>query len=419
MNAPAASPGTVLVVNSGASSLKFALYPRPPAGAGPVAPIAAITRGRVDGLQAGGTPRLCLAGQPPRELDTAAGTESTRHAAAHEALQAHLAEVATEAPVRAVAHRIVHGGPHYRAPVALDDAVLALLATLEPLAPLHQPYNLAGVRALRRAYPDRLQLACFDTAFHATLPRLEQRYALPAALHEQGLRRYGFHGLSYQAAMAALRRNGAPADGRVLMAHLGRGASLCGAQGGHSVTTTMGFSVLDGLVMGSRCGQLDPGIVLHLWRQGWTLADVERLLYRESGLVGVSGLSADLAELREAATGGHAQAQLAIDLFDQCLRREAGGLSAELGGLDLLAFTGDIGTHDAQTRAELARGLSHLGIRLDADANRATDGAAPQPIHAADSAVEVWVVPPDEGRVAAEAAWAMLDRLPAGRTAPA
>lgn len=430
MNATAPPLGTVLVVNSGSSSLKFALYLRGQAGA---EPRRAVTRGQVDGLQAGGTPRLCLPGQPPRELDTAAGTESTRHAAALEALQAHLAAAAPEAQVLAVAHRIVHGGPHYRAPVALDDAVLALLGTLEPLAPLHQPYNLAGVRALRRAWPSCLHVACFDTSYHRTLPRLEQRYALPAALHEQGLRRYGFHGLSYEAAMATLRRRSERASGRVLMAHLGSGASLCGAQGGQSVTTTMGFSALDGLMMGSRCGQLDPGIVLHLWRQGWAIADVERLLYRESGLVGVSGLSADLRTLRQAASAGHAPAQLAIELFDHRLRREAGGLCATLGGLDVLAFTGGIGAHDPATRAELAQGLAHLGVRLDAAANRAARSdppredvgappddareAAPVPIHAADSAVEVWVVPPDAGRTAAAAAWGVLDALPVGRTA--
>ena len=213
------------------------------------------------------------------------------------AMQDHLRRSAPTVQVMAVAHRIVHGGPHFRAPVVLDEAVLAMLGTLEPLAPLHQPHNLAGVRALRRAYPGLPQIGCFDTAFHASLPRIEQRYALTDDLHEQGLRRYGFHGLSYQYVMQALQRRSAAANGHVLMAHLGSGASLCAASGGISVATSMGFSALDGLVMGSRCGQLDPGIVLHLWRQGWSLAQVENLLYRESGLRGVSGLSADLREL--------------------------------------------------------------------------------------------------------------------------
>lgn len=408
----AAALNTVLVVNSGSSSLKFALYPRSTGDEPPQA----LARGQVDGLQPGGTLQLRLPGQAAQAL-APAGADGNRHGAALAALQAHVDRAAPRARVQAVAHRIVHGGPHYRAPVALDDAVLALLATLEPMAPLHQPYNLAGVRALRAAYPNCLQVACFDTSFHSTLPRLEQRYALPTALHEQGLRRYGFHGLSYQSVMGALKRRSDKALGRVLMAHLGSGASVCAAQGGLSIATSMGFSALDGLVMGSRCGQLDPGIVLHLWRQGWTVAEVEKLLYRESGLVGVSGLSADLRELRAAARAGHTQAQTAIDLFDYRLRREAGSLGAVLGGLDLLAFTGGIGEHDHATRAELVHGLAYLGVRLDAAANRAAAGEAIAPIHAADSSAEVWVVPTDEGRVAADAAWHLLDSLPVGRTA--
>ena len=402
----------VLVVNAGSSSLKFALYPRNATDA----PALALARGQVEGLQPGGVLQLSLPGQAAQVLSTV-GPDDNRHAVALAALQAHVSAAAPQARVQAVAHRIVHGGPHYRAPVALDDAVLALLATLEPMAPLHQPYNLAGVRALRAAYPGCLQVACFDTSFHSTLPRLEQRYALPTALHEQGLRRYGFHGLSYQSVMSSLRRHSEKALGRVLMAHLGSGASACAAQGGQSVATSMGFSALDGLVMGSRCGQLDPGIVLHLWRQGWTVAEVEKLLYRESGLVGVSGLSADMRELRAAARAGHAQAQMAIDLFDYRLRREAGSLSAVLGGLDVLAFTGGIGEHDPATRAELVHGLAYLGVRLDAAANRAAGGETATPIHAADSSAEVWVVPTDEGRIAADAAWQLLDRLPVGRTA--
>ncbi len=412
----------VLVVNAGSSSLKFALYPRGDAtgtSGGLHDSTAALARGQVDGLQPGGQARLCSDGEAPRAI-AMDGDDSRRHDHALVAMQAHLADSAPTVQVVAVAHRIVHGGPHFRAPVVLDDAVLAMLGTLEPLAPLHQPHNLAGVRALRRAWPKLPQIGCFDTAFHASLPRIEQRYALPADLHEQGLRRYGFHGLSYQFVMQALQRRSAAASGRVLMAHLGSGASLCAASGGLSVATSMGFSALDGLVMGSRCGQLDPGIVLHLWRQGWTLAQVENLLYRESGLRGVSGLSGDLRELRRAADDGHVAAQTAIDVFDHRLRRESGALAAVLGGLDLIAFTGGIGEHDARTRADLIHALAHLDVQLDGAANDAARGDAVAAIHTPGSRVEVWVVPTDEGRVAADAAWTLLDRspTPAARRVP-
>ncbi|MDP4299777.1 acetate/propionate family kinase [Leptothrix discophora] len=411
-SAPAAASGApqpaVLVVNAGSSSLKFALYPRGDAsGLHDRSP--AFARGQIDGLQPGGSARLSIEGQPARPIEMD-GDDSRHHDTALRAMQDHLAARAPTVQVVAVAHRIVHGGPHFRAPVVLDDAVLAMLGTLEPLAPLHQPHNLAGVRALRRAWPGLPQIGCFDTAFHASLPKLEQRYALPADLHEQGLRRYGFHGLSYQFVMQALQRRSERASGRVLMAHLGSGASLCAASGGLSVASSMGFSALDGLMMGSRCGQLDPGIVLHLWRQGWTLAQVENLLYRESGLRGVSGLSGDLRELRRATAEGHAAAQSAIDLFDYRLRREAGALGAVLGGIDLIAFTGGIGEHDAQTRAELVHGLAHLDVQLDNAANEAARGDRVMAVHLPGSRVEVWVVPTDEGRVAADAAWTLLDR---------
>ncbi|HMZ02486.1 MAG TPA: acetate/propionate family kinase, partial [Burkholderiaceae bacterium] len=324
------------------------------------------------------------------------------------AMREFIASAAPQARVVAVAHRIVHGGSFCTEPVVLDDALLARLATLEPLAPLHQPYNLAGVRALQRAYPELAQVGCFDTAFHAGMPALEQRYALPRALHDEGLRRYGFHGLSYEYLMQVLRRHSERATGRVLMAHLGSGASLCAARSGRSIASSMGFSALDGLMMGSRCGQLDPGILLHLWRAGWELPKVERLLYKESGLLGVSGLSGDLRQLRAAARDGHAEAVEAIALFGHRLKRESGALVAALGGLDLLAFTGGIGEHDAAVRADLTEGLAYLGLRLDAEANQAADGSRSVPIHAPDSRVQIWVVPTDEGRVAAQAAWRLV-----------
>ncbi len=412
-SSPSSANDAVLVVNAGSSTLKFALYPREtPREGGSAYPGAypgAYAGGQIDGLQPGGQLRLCPADGAARALDApAAANDRERFDLALAAMRAHLAATAPQAQVVAVAHRIVHGGSFCTEPVALDDALIERLATLEPLAPLHQPHNLAGVRALQRAYPALMQVGCFDTAFHAGMPALEQRYALPRALHDEGLRRYGFHGLSYEYLMQVLRRHSERATGRVLMAHLGSGASLCAARSGRSIASSMGFSALDGLMMGSRCGQLDPGILLHLWRAGWELARVERLLYKESGLLGVSGLSGDLRQLRTAARDGHAEAVEAIALFGHRLKRESGALVATLGGLDLLAFTGGIGEHDAQVRADLAEGLAYLGVRLDAEANLAADGSRSLPIHAPDSRVQVWVVPTDEGRIAAQAAWRLL-----------
>ncbi|PXW96991.1 acetate kinase [Sphaerotilus hippei] len=417
------SDRAVLVVNAGSSSLKFALYPHEaPVGPGGeadhAAASAALAAGQLEGLQPGGQLRLCPADGPVRVLDSPAD-EHDRYALALDAMLQHVQHAAPGVAVAAVAHRIVHGGPNFRAPVVLTDAVLAELATLEPLAPLHQPHNLAGVRALRRREPALLQVGCFDTAFHAGMPEVEHRFALPESLHEQGVRRYGFHGLSYDFVMhSLLHTSPIRSQGRVLMAHLGNGASLCAARGGRSIATSMGFSALDGLVMGTRCGTLDAGVLLHLWRQGWSLAEVERLLYRDSGLLGVSGRSADMRELHRLADAGDVAARRAIEVFVYRLRREAGGLTTVLGGLDLLACTGGIGEHDARIRAELAHGLVHLGVQLDEAANQAARGDRIEPIHGPGSAVEVWVVPTDEGRVAAQAAWALLDaRDGAARTA--
>ena len=383
--AAAPTEAAVLVVNAGSSTLKFALYPRSGDSAAEFAAHPSFASGQLDGLQPGGTLRLCPSGEVPIELPSPAD-EHARFAVALQALQQHVAERAPQAQLVAVAHRIVHGGGQFVAPVVLDDAALQRLAGLAPLAPLHQPHNLAGVVALREAFP-----------------------ALPQALHDEGIRRYGFHGLSYQYLMQVLPAFSARAGGRVLMAHLGSGASLCGAVGGRSVATTMGFSALDGLMMGSRSGALDPGVVLHLWRQGWTEAQVEKLLYKDSGLLGVSGLGADMRRLRRLAGQGRTRAQLAIDLFMHRLRRESGALAAVLGGLDVLVCTGGIGEHDAATRAAMAEALHFLGVSIDPQANAAATGDTVRAIHAADSAVEVWVVPTDEGRVAAQAAWALLD----------
>ena len=304
-----------------------------------------------------------------------------------------------------MAHRIVHGGERYSDSVLLDEAALDYLASLNPLAPLHQPHNLAGVRACQQAWPELPQVACFDTGFHSTLAPEEQLFALPQALRAQGIRRYGFHGLSYRYLAGRLQALSTRSGGRVLMAHLGNGASVCAMRDGRSIATSMGFSALDGLMMGTRSGALDPGVPLYLMQQGWSAQRIEDLLYRESGLLGVSGLSADMRTLRASAAPA---AHQAIALFEHRLRREAGALIACLGGLDLLAFTGGIGEHDAALRQAACRHLAYLGAALDPAANRDACGSRAMAIHAAGSAVEIWVVPTDEGRVAASDAAGLL-----------
>jgi acetate kinase len=392
MQAEAQGPAAVLALNAGSSSLKFGLY----AADGP-----ALWQGQFEGLQPGGTPRWRIGAAAARSLEVGAGGN------AFDAALARLVELLADTGERlvAVAHRIVHGGGRFVAPCRIDAAALHELEALNSLAPLHQPHNLAGVRACARAWPGVPQVGCFDTAFHATLPAVEQRLPLPRALAAQGIRRYGFHGLSYDYLSRTLARHTPRAGGRALLAHLGNGSSLCATVGGRSVATSMGFSALDGLMMGTRSGSLDPGVLLHLWRLGWDTPRIEQLLYEESGLQGVSGLSADMRTLR---ASSHADAAEAIALYTHRVRREAGAMIALLGGLDLLAYTAGIGEHDAVLRAEVAQSLGFIGLRLDARANAEARGDAVQPIHAADSTVEVWVVPTDEGRVAAQAAFAWL-----------
>jgi acetate kinase len=395
----------VLAVNAGSSSLKFSCYPL---AAGVVQ--ASVLNGNIQGLEPQGQPTLSwqFAGEAHQQaLNLPDGSAADRFAGALAALQ-RLLEVLPGLPaLTAVAHRVVHGGREHRASVVVTPAVLDALGQLNPLAPLHQPHNLAGIRAFAAAFPQLPQVACFDTAFHATLGPLETTFAIPHELTSEGVVRYGFHGLSYQFVMATLLAHTPRAQGRVLMAHLGNGASLCAAHGGKSVSTSMGFSALDGLMMGTRSGSLDAGVLLYLLAQGWDTAKVQRLLYSQSGLLGVSGVSADMRRLGQVAEGEGTEAQrarFAIDLFTHRVVREAGAMVATLQGLDVLAFSGGIGEHDAGLRARVAERLGWLGVRLDATANRAATGDAVAAIHAPDSAVEVWVIPTDEGRVAAEEA---------------
>ena len=305
--------------------------------------------------------------------------------------------------VIAIGHRVVHGGMRFAAPRRIDAALLTELDALCSLAPLHQPHNLAAIRAIAALAPDLPQVACFDTAFHHDKSEVAARLALPRALHEQGIRRYGFHGLSYEYIAGRLRTiDRELASGRVIAAHLGNGASLCAMRDGKSIDTTMGFTALDGLMMGTRCGTLDPGVVLHLQTQmGMSPAEIDDLLYRKSGLLGVSGISSDMRVLT--ADPGR-QAQEAVELFVWRAVREFGALIASLGGVDGIVFTAGIGENHAEIRKRICERLGWLGLSIDEDANAAN---APC-ISDRDSRVKVLVIPTDEERMIADHTLAVL-----------
>ena len=391
----------ILAVNAGSSTLKFSVHPLQNQGV-----LDPVLIGNIQGLEPAGQPRMDWIWQGQRHQRALPTIEGTPFERALHALHGLLAELPALPPLRAVAHRVVHGGHQYQHSVRITPEVLRALEQLNSLAPLHQPHNLAGIRAFTAAFPELPQVACFDTAFHATLPREESHYALPQTLADQGVRRYGFHGLSYQSIMGTLQSCSARAHERTLMAHLGNGASLCATLQGRSQATTMGFSALDGLVMGTRCGSIDPGVLLYLLEQGWDHDRIQALLYRQSGLLGVSGIAADMRTLRASTAPA---AQFAIELFTRRVVRATGELSACIGGLDVLAFSGGIGENDSLLRADVAQRLAYLGVRVDATLNaRPAHGHAAWAIHAPGSTVEVWVVPTDEGRVAAAEAAALV-----------
>jgi acetate kinase len=290
-----------------------------------------------------------------------------------------------------VGHRVVHGGPGHTQPVVVDAAVVAALQTLIPLAPLHQPHNVAPIRRLLDRAPDVPQVACFDTAFHRTNPDLAQRFALPEALHDAGVRRYGFHGLSYEYIASVLARFDARiASGRTIVLHLGNGASMCAMDAGRSVASSMGFTAVDGLMMGTRSGSLDPGVVLYLMDQrGLDARAVENLVYNESGLLGVSGISSDMRTLL---ASSDPRARLAIDLYCYRIRRELGSLAAALSGLDAIVFTGGIGENSAVIRERVCRDAAWLGVELDAAANAAGGPCISTPTARASA----WSIPTNE-----------------------
>jgi acetate kinase len=296
----------------------------------------------------------------------------------------------------AIGHRVAHGGPDYGEPVAIDADVIKRLEVLVPLAPLHQPSNLAPIRAIHDRRPELLQVACFDTAFHRGRSEAAQRFAIPDALHQEGVRRYGFHGLSYEYIAKALPRV-APeiADARVIVAHLGSGSSMCALRAGRSVDSTMGFTALDGLPMGTRSGQIDPGVLVYLLNaKGWNATRLERFLYNECGLKGLSGISNDMRDLL---ASEQPLAKVAVDYFIFRIVREAGALASIMGGVDGIVFTAGIGEKAAPIRGRVCRALAWLGLELDEAAN-ADHGPR---ISTAASRTSAWVVPTDEERMIA------------------
>ena len=381
---------TILALNAGSSSVKFSLFHVKDG------VIRAGQEGQVSGI--GQEARLKVAAsEGERAVDVPAGEG---HQGALEAIEAWLGQ--HRSGLRAVGHRVVHGGMQFDAPVAIDDGVLTAIEALVPLAPLHQPHAVDAIRAAQDLFPGVTQVACFDTAFHHGAPRVSQLYGLPRALSDEGVRRYGFHGLSYEFIAGRLREV-APelAGGRVVVAHLGNGASLCAMLAGQSVATTMGFTALDGLVMGTRCGALDPGVVPYLIRaKGMTAESVEHMLYEESGLLGVSGVASDMRALLASAD---ARAREAVDLFVYRIGRELGSLAAALGGLDGLVFTAGIGENADEIRARVCRDAAWLGIALDAGANRAGG-----PRISGAGAASAWVIPTDENLVIARHVTALI-----------
>ncbi|MDZ7783394.1 MAG: acetate/propionate family kinase [Halioglobus sp.] len=378
--------GTILALNVGSSSIKFAAYPA-------AGDAAAVLSGAITGI--GGSARL-ETGDPAAAARFGEIDVGEDHGELIPRLLSWLADDLAAHPPVAVGHRVVHGGPELDRPVLIDNDVLETLQALAPLAPRHQPGNLAGVRAVAATRPDLPQVACFDTAFHRSMSRVARLFALPRHLSDEGMVRYGFHGLSYEYIASELPSH-CPnhAEGRVIVAHLGHGASLCAMRERRSVGTTMGFTALDGLVMGKRPGALDPGVVLHLMQQkGMSVDEVSDLLNYRSGLLGVSGLSDDMQVLLDS---GDPRAGEAVDLFVYRAVWEIGALTAAAGGLDALVFTAGIGEKSAAVRGRICEGLAWLGLSLDPAAN----SADAHRISSADSAVEVLVIPTDEERVIA------------------
>ena len=386
-----------LVLNAGSSSLKFCVYRRPDGEAWSLE-----ARGQIDGI--GTSPRFTAKDGG----DAVVFRETLDHSvgdvpAALNRLAAWLRSRYTGARVIGVGHRVVHGGANYRKPVVVTQEVIDDLRALVPLAPLHQPYNLAAIEAVAERLPGVPQVACFDTSFHRAQPDVAQLIPLPLEIRQGGVQRYGFHGLSYEY-VASVLPEAAPeiAGKRVIVAHLGSGASLCALSEGRSVDSTLGFTALDGLCMGTRPGAIDPGVVLHLFQTlGLSAKEVETILYKKSGLLAISGISNDMRDLLASDEPG---AALAVDYFVYRVSKEIGALAAVLGGLDGLVFTAGIGENSAEIRARICRSASWLGIDLDPGANERGDRRISQ----AGSRVSAWVVPTNEELMIAKHTGALL-----------
>lgn len=396
----ASQSGCIAVLNAGSSSIKFAAYDSSELGA-------ALFRGQIEKI--GLTPHLRTATPDGKILAERSWTgQSLDHAGATREILSAVRELILGKPVLGVGHRVVHGGTRYAAPVRINAGVLAELEEFVPLAPLHQPHNLTPIRTIAAAAPHIPQVACFDTAFHRDQPHLAQLFPLPRKLIESGIRRYGFHGLSYEY-IASRMPSVAPeiAGSRVIVAHLGNGASLCALRNGRSIATTMGFTAVDGLMMGTRCGALDPGVLVYLIdRYKMDARELEDMIYRCSGLLGVSGISSDMRTLRASQDPAAAEA---IALFIYRIVREIGSLAAALGGLDALVFTAGIGENDPATRAEVVRGCGWLGLAIDETRNEAH---GPR-ISADGASASVWVIPTDEEQMIARHTVALLAAEPA------
>ena len=394
---------TILVVNAGSSSIKFSLYPAAADGD-------PLGGGSIEGI--GIAPRFKANAGDESFAESWPEGRSLNHEHFYGVLLDWLAQAQPDITIVAAGHRVVHGGTAFAAPVLVDDEVLEALQQLVPLAPLHQPHNLAAIRALRQRTASISQVACFDTAFHRSIPARDQLYGLPLAYAAAGLRRYGFHGLSYEFIAGALPEyDRTAAAGRTVVAHLGNGASLCALDNGRSRACTMGFSTLEGLIMGTRCGSLDPGVLLYLLREKeLDAAALETLLYKESGLLGLSGVSADMRDLL---ASGSPEARQAVEMFCDRVAEQIAQLAAKLGGLDAVIFTAGIGERSAEIRAAVAERLAWLGADLDAAANAA---GGPR-IATTRSQVGLWVVPTDEESMIARHTRALLPSVRQATTA--
>ena len=393
----------LLVINSGSSSVKFAAY-----GVESDSALTRIASGRIEGI--GSAPRLLAWGHDGAPLEdriiAVSADPMLDREEAFKQLFDWLTQHAAGRTLLAAGHRVVHGGEKFTRPALVTPDVLAQLDGYTPLAPLHEPHNLSAIRAIASLLPELPQVACFDTGFHTTQPWVAQAFALPRHITEAGVKRYGFHGLSYEYISSVLSDHVGPtAEGRVVVAHLGNGASLCAMKNRQSVASTMGFTALDGLMMGTRCGSLDPGVVLYLMSAlGMSVQAVEKLLYEQSGLLGVSGVSGDMRAVEASDT---TEARQAIELYVYRIGQQLGSLAASLGGLDALVFTAGIGENSAMIRRRVCRDAAWLGIELDEDANQAHAPGARR-ISTVGSCVAAWVIATNEELMIARHTLAVL-----------